>query len=75
MNGSDAGSGVAHEHYVISAGDTGSSRVNVSGGQIIGVTAGTHTLALKTTNTVSLGGGWTSAQMLTGSWVGLVIPQ
>jgi hypothetical protein len=72
--GSPVGVGASMEHYVVGAGEGGSARVPVAGSELIGLTAGSHTIALEYTQTISDGGGWCSIQMLGGEWSALVIP-
>jgi hypothetical protein len=75
VGGASVGSGAQFERFVTSAGDAGSERVPISGSQVIGLTAGSHTIELKWTQTISTGGGWCSVQMRDSGWSGLVIPQ
>ena len=75
LDGSTTGAGIMNEHYVVSAGDSGSARIPMSGTEIIGLTIGSHTVALKYTQTVTTGGGFCAIQMRDSGWTGLVIPQ
>lgn len=74
VDGVAVGTGAQLEHNLVSAGESGSARVPVAGSELLGLTAGTHDIALEYSQTITDGGGWCSIQMRGGEWSALVIP-